>query len=177
MQIKDWRKFQHFKDRRPPWIKLYRDIIDDKEWFMLTGEQAKLLFFLWILASEDNTKEGNLPDIEVISWRYRSDIKTISHILSGLSHWLVDIPDFVKEFSSDIKLISTRYQLDTPETETETEKRERREEKTTTAVEEKFTVRDIQNLMRKYMGKLTISGGQIEIIRSIASTYTPDRIT
>ena len=29
MRIKNWNRFQHFKDRKPPWIKLYRDILDD----------------------------------------------------------------------------------------------------------------------------------------------------
>ncbi len=27
-RIKNWDKFQHFKNRRPPWIKLHREILD-----------------------------------------------------------------------------------------------------------------------------------------------------
>ena len=27
--IKNWWKFQHYKDRRPSWIKLYEEILDD----------------------------------------------------------------------------------------------------------------------------------------------------
>ncbi len=39
-RIKGWVKFQHFKDRRPPWIKLYRDILEDPDWHDLDGDTA-----------------------------------------------------------------------------------------------------------------------------------------
>jgi hypothetical protein len=35
-RVKDWTKFQHFKDRRPPWIKLYRDILDNRDIAMIS---------------------------------------------------------------------------------------------------------------------------------------------
>lgn len=124
IRIKNWAKFQHFKDRRPSWIKLYRDIIDDKEWFKLDGEAAKFLTFLWILASEDETRDGNLPDIETISWRYRVDIEEVNRLLGLIRHFLI-IPDM---YQSDINTISERYQLDAPEKrrdreETDTDKK------------------------------------------------------
>ena len=31
-RIRNFDKFQHFKDRRPPWIKLYRDLLEDLDW-------------------------------------------------------------------------------------------------------------------------------------------------
>jgi hypothetical protein len=31
IRIKNWAQFQHFKDRKPPWVKLYRDLLDDME--------------------------------------------------------------------------------------------------------------------------------------------------
>ncbi len=109
IQIKNWAKFQHFKDRRPPWIKLYRDILDDPEWFELDPLAAKVLVMLWVMASEDH---GTLPDIKRISFRLRLDINLISNLIIQLKHWLI---------YDDIDLISTRYQLDTPEGERETE--------------------------------------------------------
>ena len=30
MRIKNWKKFQHFRDRKPPWIKLYRDLLGEQ---------------------------------------------------------------------------------------------------------------------------------------------------
>jgi uncharacterized phage protein (TIGR02220 family) len=109
MRIKNWDKFQHFKDRRPPWIKLYRDLLDDAEWAELSPPNAKFLVMLWLLASED---KGTLPDYKNIAFRLRMSEKLVKSIVSELSHWVVH---------DDINLISTRYQLGPSETETETE--------------------------------------------------------
>ncbi len=110
MKIKGWSKFQHFKDRKPPWIKLYREILDDLDWHKLDGDSAKLLVQLWLLASEGD--EGQLPTVEKISFRLRISETSIKSMISKLSHWL--------EYD-DIEVISERYQSDRPETETETE--------------------------------------------------------
>lgn len=109
MRIKNWTKFQHFKDRRPPWVKLYRDILDDLEWHELDPLAAKVLVMLWLIASED---DGRIPDTKTLAFRLRlTEIKT-KEIVSKLSHWMEQ---------DDINVISTRYQVDLPERETETE--------------------------------------------------------
>jgi hypothetical protein len=104
--VKNWGKFQHFKDRKPPWIKLYRDILDDPEWFDLSGNDAKALVMLWLIASENF---GCLPDIRRISFRLRITETACNALILRLKHWI------------DIATISQRYRNDTPETETETE--------------------------------------------------------
>ena len=109
LKIKDWEKFQHFKDRKPPWIKLYREILDDIEWHELDPVDAKLLVMLWLLASEE---KGTLPSVKKIAYRFRVSEKQVKSTLSKLSHWLVQ---------DDIKTISDRYQDDPLETEEETE--------------------------------------------------------
>jgi hypothetical protein len=111
-RIKGWSKFQHFKDRRPPWVKLYRDILEDPDWHELDGDAAKALVALWLIASEDDEQEGKLPELRKLAFRLRiSESKTIQ-TLTKLKHWLIH---------DDIDLISARYQDDAPETETETE--------------------------------------------------------
>lgn len=114
MKIKNWAKFQHFKDRRPPWVKLYRDILDDVEWFELDPKLAKILVMLWLIASEE--QDGILPDAKKLAFRLRLSEKEINSAIIGLSHWLEH---------SDIDGISSGYQDDLPETETEKEKEER----------------------------------------------------
>jgi len=114
-RIKDWEIFQHFKDRRPPWIKLYRDLLDDPEWHFLDAESAKILVMLWLLASEDKTGCGILPKVSVLCFRLRTDEKTLKKTLNRLSHWLI---------CDDIATISERYRDGPPETETETETEE-----------------------------------------------------
>jgi hypothetical protein len=111
-RIKHWRKFQHFKNRRPPWIKLYRDLLDDPEWHDLDSAAAKFLVTLWLLASEDEKQEGRLPDLKIIAFRLRLTEKETKQRLSQVSNWLDQ---------DDITTISPRYQDGPPETETETE--------------------------------------------------------
>jgi hypothetical protein len=109
MQIKNWSKFQHFRDRKPPWIKLYRDILDDREWHNLEPKAAKTLVMLWVIASED---DGRLPDEETLAFRLRLSIQQLRNDISRLDHWLV---------RDDIDLISSEYQHDALERETEKE--------------------------------------------------------
>ena len=112
MRIKNWHKFQHFKDRRPPWIKLYRDILDDPEWYTVSGDDAKVLIMLWLIASEDG---GELPDNKTLAFRLRTSEKIVAKSVINLSHWLDQ---------ADINLISARYQPDKPETEESREETE-----------------------------------------------------
>ena len=109
LRIKNWSKFQHFKDRKPPWIKLYRDILDDLDWHDLDPLAAKCLVMIWVIASED---DGRIPDIRKLAFRLRVPENQMKSIVSKLSHWLEQ---------DDINMISERYQDDLPETETETE--------------------------------------------------------
>jgi hypothetical protein len=109
IRIKDWHKFQHFKDRRPPWVKLYRDLLDDLEWHELEPKAAKALVMLWLIASEN---DGELPDAKKLAFRLRISETATLEACSKLSHWLEQ---------GDTNLISTGYQGDRPETETETE--------------------------------------------------------
>jgi len=110
IKIKGWAKFQHFKDRRPPWIKLYRDILEDPDWHDLDGDTAKILVALWLIASEDEDQEGKLPDSRRLAFRLRVTETKVNQALAKLSHWLD---------RDDIDVISTGYQVDAPETETE----------------------------------------------------------
>ncbi len=106
IRIKGFSKFQHFKDRSPPWVKLYRDILDDPDWHELDGESAKTLVMLWLIASEDETKQGLLPDNRKLRFRLRTTEKALEQSLAKLSHWLEQV---------DIGAISDSYQLDAPE--------------------------------------------------------------
>jgi hypothetical protein len=85
--IKDWDEFQHFKDRNPLWIKLYRKLLDNIEWHTLSGEEAKALVMLWLLASE---KKGVLPSIKETAFRLRTTESKLKQTLARLSYWLIE---------------------------------------------------------------------------------------
>lgn len=128
MRIKNWSQFQHFKDRRPPWIKLYRDILDDIEWHNLDAQASKVLVMCWLIASEN---EGKLPDIKTLAFRLRMSEKNTSESINKLSHWLEQ---------DDINVISQRYQDDSleKEIETETKKEERQKSQRATRLPSDF---------------------------------------
>lgn len=116
-RVKNWANFQHFKDRRPPWIKLYRDILDDVEWHELSGDEAKTLIMVWLIASENN---GDIPDSKVLAFRLRMTVRQVDSCLSKLSHW-VETERYQGDISAS-QINSVAEVSDHQETERETEK-------------------------------------------------------
>lgn len=49
--IKNWEKFQHYHDRRPPWVKLYTSLLDDLEYLGMSDRAQLHLIKLWLLAA------------------------------------------------------------------------------------------------------------------------------
>lgn len=120
MQIKNWAKFQHFKDgsRKPPWIKLYRDLLDNLEWHELPPESAKVLIMLWVVASENH---GKLPDIKKLSFRLRVTEDQIMKALKDLKEWvLLDDITTISEGYQETRLEEKRKEIE-EEREIETE--------------------------------------------------------
>jgi hypothetical protein len=56
--IGNWGKFQHYRDRTAPWIKLYLELRDKDEWACLTLAERGLLVSIWITYSASS---GVLP--------------------------------------------------------------------------------------------------------------------
>jgi len=46
--IPNWRRFQHYKDRQPRWIKVYTELMSDPAFLGLTLAQRGLLISLWL---------------------------------------------------------------------------------------------------------------------------------
>lgn len=109
-KIKNWSDFQHFKDRRPPWIKLHRDILENRDISSISDCSFRVLVGIWLLASEDKEMEGSIPDVEDIAFRLRMEKSKVIKALKELNNFLIQ---------DDISAISDGYQLDVPEVETE----------------------------------------------------------
>ena len=92
MRIRNWETFQHYKHRSPPWIRLYRTLLDNPEWFALPGGAAKLLVELWLMASE---KDGELPASGTLAWRLRRTSDDVETCLKSLIDRDFIIPDSV----------------------------------------------------------------------------------
>ncbi len=110
--VKNWAKFQHYTGRRPPWIKLYRDLLDNYEFMSLSLASKALAPLCWLLASEsdDGSFDG---EIDRLAFRLRVDSKALAECLNELIE-----KGFIE--GASVVLAECR-QLATPETERETE--------------------------------------------------------
>lgn len=115
-RVKNWEKFQHYHDRKPTWIKLYRELLDDHEWHKLDGDSSKVLAMCWLVASEDQF--GWLPPLEVLAFRLRIPQTKLEQQLTKLTNWLV---------RDDSSLLEQPYQSSILEKEKEREKEEEKE--------------------------------------------------
>jgi hypothetical protein len=59
LSVKNWEKYQHYKDRTPPWIKLHREVLDDYDMSCLQDASKLHLILIWVLASQLNNR---IPD-------------------------------------------------------------------------------------------------------------------
>ena len=46
--VPGWDKFQHYKDRAPPWIKLYTELNSRADWLGLGVAERGLLCTIWV---------------------------------------------------------------------------------------------------------------------------------
>lgn len=119
---KNWTSFQHYKDRCPPWIKLHRDLLNDRAYMMLPIASKALAPLLWLLASESKSEQGDFDaSIEELEFRLRLKHEEIE---SGLRS-LIDKGFFI--VSSGV--LAERLQPAIPETEREAEKETEKEAK------------------------------------------------
>jgi hypothetical protein len=110
---KNWTTFQHYKDRCPPWIKLHRDLLNDRQYALLPIASKALAPLLWLLASE--SKDGSFDaSSEELAFRLHIASKDID---AGLKP-LID-----KGFFLDAStMLAPCLQVAIPERERETER-------------------------------------------------------
>jgi hypothetical protein len=112
LRPKNWSKCQHYKDRNPPWIKLHRDLLNDRDFMCLPIASKAIAPLLWLLASESKTGEFNANVIE-LAFRLRMTEKEVN---DGLN------PLISKGFFVDASgVLAECLQVAIPETETERE--------------------------------------------------------
>lgn len=80
---KNWRNFQHYKDRNPPWIRLHKGLLDDLEFHQLSPYASKLLVLMWLMASE--SVDGVIVcNADRIAFRLRLDKDDVSSALEEI---------------------------------------------------------------------------------------------
>jgi len=118
---KNWSKFQHYKDRCPPWIKLHRDILNDRVFMGLPTASKALAPLMWLLASE--SKNGIFDaSVEELEFRLRMPALEIKIGIKSLIE---------KGFFIDADtMLAPCLQDAIPETERETETETKKERET-----------------------------------------------
>ena len=102
LQPKNWAVFQHYKDRCPPWIKLHRDILNDRTFMRLPIASKALAPMLWLLASEskDGVFDGSLEELifrlHITEKDYRDGLKPLidNGFFANASNTLADCQQF-----------------------------------------------------------------------------------
>lgn len=80
---RNWREFQHYKDRRPPWIKLHRSLLEDRAFMSLPVASKALAPLFWLLASESEDG-GFSADLDDLEFRLRISKKELKSGIDGL---------------------------------------------------------------------------------------------
>jgi hypothetical protein len=114
---KKWAEFQHYKDRSPPWIKLHRELLNNRDFMCLPLASKALAPLLWLLASE--SKDGTFDaDLDELNFRLRIDKKDL---VEGLKP-LIDKGFFID--ASGVLADCLRDAIPETEGERESEKRQ-----------------------------------------------------
>lgn len=125
-RIKNWEKYQHYKDRDPPWIKLHRDTLTSRMWVSLDNDGRALAVACMLIAAGT---ENQIPDdLGFIKRRgYFDRMPDLSPLVECGFIERCENND-VADASTDASGSEQVPPDDRPETETEAEKRQRREE-------------------------------------------------
>jgi hypothetical protein len=91
LAVKNFEEYQHYKDRSPPWIKLYNSLLDDYAFLRLSEQSQIHLVKLWLLASRHDNRIPH--DLAYISGKIqpKSAIDIEELILSGFLY-ATDLP-------------------------------------------------------------------------------------
>ncbi len=87
LQVKNFEKFQHYRDRAPIWIKLYAYLLSDYEFGRLEDTAKAHLMLIWVLASQTGNKLPNDPGWIQTRIGARDPVDVGNLIATG---WLID---------------------------------------------------------------------------------------
>jgi len=122
LSVPNFEKWQHYKDRTPPWIKLHRDLLRDYDFNLLADATKAHLVLIWLLASQ---LENQIPDDaafvqRMIGATLKPDLKLL--VQKG---FLIPVASCQQDASTPLATCTTLSPI--RETEGETEKEEERE--------------------------------------------------
>jgi hypothetical protein len=145
LQIRNWKKFQHYKDRNPPWIKLHFEMLASEDWVTLSDASKLLVPVCMLIASKHEGMVPNNPDY----------IKRVAYLDKRPNLTPLISCGFLQIMQADDSVVQATAR---PETERETEERERREEKKEYGAEAPCDFKEEWNLLADRVGLSKIRG-------------------
>jgi len=121
-KIPDWDVFQNYKDRRPPWIRFHRTLLDNRKFQSLPLSARAMLPMMWLLATETQDYMSGIVDLsdEDICFRLRvTQAELEKNIESLVSNCFIE----VVRFDTDLYESVSQRQNTEAETKTETDPR------------------------------------------------------
>jgi len=114
IRVVNWKRFQHYKDRNPPWIKMHRELLTSRTWVAGDDASRVLAITCMLLAAETDNK---IP-LDVAYLRRRAYLNQEPDFSGLVSSQFIEIVDDAG--SASIALADCKQNA-RPETETETE--------------------------------------------------------
>lgn len=119
-KIPDWGVFQNYKDRRPPWIRLHRTLLENRKFQSLPLSARAMLPMMWLLATETEDYMSGIIDLpdEDICFRLRiTQAELEKNIQSLVSSCFIEVVRF------DTGMYENVSQRQNTESETKTDNR------------------------------------------------------
>ena len=82
LHVRGWQECQQYRSRKPPWIKLHRELLDDIAWHSLPDASKALAPMIWLLASEK--PQGLDVSIAGLAFRLRTTGQWVEAALAPL---------------------------------------------------------------------------------------------
>lgn len=117
IKVKNWERFQHYKDRSPPWVKLYNDMLSSHTWVSSNDASRALMVASMLLASRTNNQIPADPKY----WQrvaYLNSPPDFSELVAS------DFIEIIDENGAASNVLANVYQDARPEKRREEKKRE-----------------------------------------------------
>lgn len=156
---KNWKSFQHYKDRNPAWIKLHKQLLDDFEFQCLPLASRALAPMLWLLASEH--QDGVIDaEPEKLAFRLRWNIEDVKAAIGPLiGKGFFEVVQFASTALAEPERGASPEKEREVERERETEKRQSRDPPPDSAASRAAAGLEVLKTRALALGEARIPGG------------------
>ena len=79
--IKNWDRYQHYKQRNPPWLKLHYELLSSRTWVMLDDSSRVLMVACMLVASRNGGQIDGSPSglqyLKRVAYLQKADLKSL----------------------------------------------------------------------------------------------------